>query len=127
MRDNLRDFEGTLEEGAELLDAQRSIRAWLISNSRWGRPEPEVAEPVINDQPGIEKEETVVTPQPSSKEPRYGIGSTGKKSHHKDPPAPDRKCLWDGCEVMIGGNWLRCPEHSRAWHAGFNKRKRAAV
>ena len=86
MLDNLNDFEGTPLECAELLQAQKGVRQWMVSASRWGRPEPEIdPAPPMSDQPGIEKTNTEVTPSPSRRRISigqcYGLNSKGNKSH----------------------------------------------
>lgn len=122
MLDDLRYFEGTPEECAHLLAAQRSVRAWLKSDSGWGKATPEIAKPVISDGPGVFAESTVVTPAPASNGPRYHVRPNGKKSHHKGPPSI-RKCLHEGCRELCSGNWVRCVAHAREWKHGYNARK----
>ncbi len=118
MRDDLSDFDGTPEEFRHLAEAMRSVRAWMKADSGWGILGPEVdpAPPM-----STEKEHTDVTPSPSSNKRRYPINAAGKKSHHVTTST--HVCKWDGCQTVIGGNWLRCPEHVRMWRQNYRQRR----
>lgn len=116
MRDDLSDFDGTPAEFAHLAEAMRGVRAWLKSDSGWGKPDPVIdPNPPMSDQPGIDKEHTETKRKPSSTAPGYLMGSTGKKSHHKPAaePAAARHC--PDCGERIGGNWRRCPKDAKIW------------
>ncbi len=103
MVDDLRDFDGSPLECEELLQAQLSVRQWMVSASRWGRPEPAIdPAPPMSEQPSIEKEYKVTVPRPSSNERR----------HASNPVL--RKCAEDTCATLISGAPHRCPEHRTA-------------
>ncbi len=92
MRDDLTDFDGTPEEFRHLAEAMQGVRAWMKSDSGWGKAEPIIdPAPQMSTEPGIEKEHKEVTPSPSSNVRRYqpalgvsyGLNSKGRKSHRK--------------------------------------------
>jgi hypothetical protein len=95
MRDDLSDFEGTLQECAELQAAQESVRDWLKRRML----DPEVLPGKKGDSQGIYEKHQVVRPSPSAQAAR-----------HKAPKL--HQCR--DCELMIGGTAWRCPEHRRA-------------
>ncbi len=126
MRDDLSDFDGTPEEFSHLAEAMRSVRAWLKDDSGWGILGPEIdPKPAMSTEPGIEKNHTEVVRKPSSTGPGYTINAAGKKSHHVTTPT--HVCKWDGCNTVVGGNFLRCPEHVRMWRRNYRQRRNAKL